>query len=120
MKEHKKAAEVGKWSHSGIVAHKEHCPLPVDWDNPTVLDTLNGKNKRALQYNLRLRESIHIQNEDTGPGRGLNEDWGGHLHTRAWLPALRKIDLGLWGSGGGLLALSIVSSFPLPPLLHLV
>ena len=25
------------------------------------------------------------------PGHGLNEDWGGHLHTRAWHPLFQKM-----------------------------
>ena len=49
---------------------------------------MNGKNKRALEYDLRLRESFYIQKLNTGPGHGLNEDWGGYLKTKAWLPVL--------------------------------
>ena len=89
--EHKKAVENKKWSHSGITAHKENCPLPVDWDNPQILDTMNAKNKKSLNFNLRLRESIHIAKENTGPGYGLNEDWGGYLKSRIWLPVFRTM-----------------------------
>ena len=90
-REHGKAAERGNWSHSGISAHKQHCDRPIDWEKPTVLDTMTGKNKLALQYNLRLRESLHIAKENCGPGHGLNEDWGGHLYTRVWHPLFQKM-----------------------------
>ena len=76
-KEHKKAYETQKWTHSGIVAHKQNCDQPIDWDNPTILDTMTGKNKTALYYDIRLRESLWIAKEKCGPGHGLNEDWGG-------------------------------------------
>ena len=90
-KEHGKVVERGNWSHSGISAHKQTCDHPIDWENPIVLDTMTAKNKLALQYNLRLRESLHIAKENCGPGYGLNEDWGGHLHTRVWHPLFQKI-----------------------------
>ena len=90
-KEDQKAAERGVWKHSGLSAHKQFCDEPVDWDNPVVLDTMTGKNKLALQYNLRLRESLHIAKENSGPGYGLNEDWGGHLYTRVWHPLFQKM-----------------------------
>ena len=90
-KEHQRAAERGNWKHSGISAHKQWCDEPVDWDNPVVLDTLTGKNKTVLQYNLRLRESLYIAKENCGPGHGLNEDWGGHLFTRVWHPLFQKM-----------------------------
>ena len=90
-KEHQKAAERGRWGHSGISAHKQFCDEAVDWDNPVVLDAMTGKNKAALQYDLRLRESLHIAKENCGPGFGLNEDWGGHLYTRVWHPLFQKM-----------------------------
>ena len=90
-KEHKKAYMTQKWTHSGIVAHKQHCDQPVDWENPKILDTLSGKKKTQLYFDIRLRESLWIAKENTGPGHGLNEDWGGHLKTRAWLPLFAKM-----------------------------
>jgi hypothetical protein len=75
-KDHQKAMEQKKWSHSGITTHKEHCPLPVDWDNPEILAAGFHKNKIFLKYSLRLRESLEIQRHDTGPERGSNKDWG--------------------------------------------
>ena len=90
-REHGKAVEKGQWSHSGISAHKQTCDLPIDWEKPTILETMSGKSKLGLQYNLRLRESLYIAKENTGPGHGLNEDWGGHLYTRAWHPLFEKM-----------------------------
>jgi hypothetical protein len=91
MKEHKKAANQGKCTHSGITAHKEHCPLPVDWNNPQVLATTSHKNKNVLKYKLCLRESLKIQRHDSGPGRGLNEDWEGYVRSHAWIPVFSKM-----------------------------
>ena len=90
-KEHGKAVEKAQWGHSGISTHKQTCDLPIDWEKPAVLETMSGKSKLALQYNLRLRESLYIAKENTGPGHGLNEDWGGHLHTRVWHPLFEKM-----------------------------
>lgn len=91
VKEHRKAVEHKKWSHSGITAHKEACDLPVDWENPQILATMAHKNKKVLKYNLRLREALQIQKNDCGPGRGLNEDWGAYLKTRAWVPVFNRM-----------------------------
>ena len=52
---------------------------------------MTGKNKTALYYDIRLCESLWIAKEKCGPGHGLNEDWGGHLRTRAWLPLFEKV-----------------------------
>ena len=81
----------GHWSHSGLSAHKQLSDKPIDWDNPKVLYTLTEKNKALHQYDLRLRESLHIAKENCGPGFGLNEDWGGHLFTRVWHPLFQKM-----------------------------
>jgi hypothetical protein len=91
VREHRKATKQGKWSHYGITAHKEACDLPVDWENPKILDTMAHKNKKVLKYNLRLREALHIQKNDCGPGRGLNKDWGAYLKTRAWVPVFNRM-----------------------------
>ena len=86
-----KAFETQKWTHSGIVAHKQVCDQLIDWENPKILDTMTGKNKTALYFDIRLRESLWIAKENSGPGHGLNEDWGGHLRTRTWLPVFEKM-----------------------------
>ena len=71
MQEHKKAAEKKQWGHSGIVAHKQHCPCPIDWENPTILEVMSNKNRQALKYSLRLCESLYIACKNTGPGMVL-------------------------------------------------
>ena len=52
---------------------------------------MSGKNRTALYFDIRLRESLWIAKENSGPGHGLNEDWGGHLRSRAWLPVFDKM-----------------------------
>ena len=47
-KEHKKPAEKGNRAYSGISAYKEHCKEPVNCENPIVLTTFSGKNKKCL------------------------------------------------------------------------
>ena len=74
-KEHESAV-IKNWSHSGITAHKEHCDAPIDWDNPDVLVTMQNRNKRALQYDLRVTEALEIRRNNCGLGKGLNEDMG--------------------------------------------
>jgi hypothetical protein len=47
-KEHRKAVELGKWSHSGLTRHKEHkehCDKPIDWDNPEIITHLAMRTK---------------------------------------------------------------------------
>ena len=61
-------------------------------EKPVVLDTMTGKKKLAFQYNLGLRESLHISKENLWPGHGLNEDWGGHLYTPVWHPLFQKMN----------------------------
>jgi hypothetical protein len=81
IKEYKHASETGNFVHSGISQHKEACASPVDWDNPDVITTLNDEFKFRLQYNLCIHEALEIQRRNCGQGRGLNEDWGGHVRT---------------------------------------
>ena len=89
--EHKRAAEKGNWSHSGIAAHKEHCSEPVDWENPTVLATFSGKNKKRLAYDTKVREALEIRRHNCGPGSGLNEDMGAYVKTSQWDPVFHKM-----------------------------
>jgi hypothetical protein len=75
-REHRKAAETGRWSHFGLTQHKEHCKQPVDWENPEILARMNFKDKNRLKFELRLSESLEIRCHGWGPNKGLNEDWG--------------------------------------------
>ena len=89
--EHKKAAEKENWAHSGISQHKQTCKAPVDWENPTVLATMSGKNKGRLAYDLKVQEALEIRRHNCGPGSGLNEDMGAYVKTSQWDPVFRKM-----------------------------
>jgi hypothetical protein len=78
MAEHRKAAEKGNWSHSGITQHKEHCHLPVD------------KNKKKRGFDLKVQEALEIKKNHSWPKRGLNEDYGAHMKTNH---CLKNFDL---------------------------
>ena len=93
-KEHKRAVETGNWHHSGISAHKEHCQSPIDWENPRVITTMNDKNKKKLNYDLKVREALEIRRHDCGPGRGLNEDLGAYVKSPSWNVVLHQMDNG--------------------------
>ena len=110
-KEHKKAFETQKWTHSGIVAHKQVCDQPIDWENPKILDTMTGKNKTALYFDIRLRESLWIAKENSGPGHGLNEDWGGAPKDADMASSFRENVVFMCRGGGGLLPFFFTSPF---------
>jgi hypothetical protein len=47
-KEHRKAAEQGKWAHSGLTQHKQNCMAPIE--TPEILSIANAKkNKDKLK-----------------------------------------------------------------------
>ena len=89
--EHKTATEKGNWAHSGISQHKEHCQESVDWENPKVLATMSGKNKKRLAYDLKVREALEIKRNNSGPGSGLNEDHGAYVKTTQWNPVFHSM-----------------------------
>ena len=73
--------EMTKDPKLGITQYKEHCSENVDWENPTVLATLSGKNKKRLAYDLKVREALEIKRNNCGPGSGLNKDTGAYVKT---------------------------------------
>jgi hypothetical protein len=80
--EHKKAIEKSDWHHSGLTQHLENCSHQIDWQiEPTIITTLANKNKKKLDYDLKIREALEIRCHNSGPGRGMNEDWGGHVES---------------------------------------
>ena len=93
IKEHRNAAEKGKWAHSGISQHKESCKVDVNWE-PEVLKSLNNKNKKKLTYDLKVREALEIKRHNCGPGKGLNEDFGAYVKTTQWNPVFHQMDKG--------------------------
>ena len=84
----------GNWSHSGISAHKEHCKEEIDWTKPTVITNKTGKNKKKLNYDLKVREALEIRRRNCGPGQGLNEDFGAYVKTTMWNPVFHQMDKG--------------------------
>ena len=92
MNEHCKAVEKEKWPHSGITQHKETCKANVDWENPTVITTMSNKNKKKLNFDLKVREALEIKHHDAGPGHGLNEDYGAYVKTYAWNTVFHHMD----------------------------
>ena len=82
--EHKKAIDRQQWHHSGVTQHYQHCPHQFDKENFDVVQSMQGKNKRRLGYDMRLREAIEIRKNKSGPGRGLNEDMGAYVKTDIW------------------------------------
>jgi hypothetical protein len=91
MVENKNAAEKGKWPHSGINQHKEHCHLPVDWENPKIITTMTNKNKKKLAFDLKVCEAVEIRKNQSWPERGLNEDFGAYIRTNTWAPVLNRL-----------------------------
>ena len=81
-KEHRKAAENGRWSHSGLTQHREKCSAPMDW-SPKVLSRVSDKNPQRLKHHLRVEEALWIRRLNCGPGIGLNEDYGSYVKTDA-------------------------------------
>ena len=80
--------------------------LPIDWEIPAILETMSGKSKLALHYNVRPRESLYIAMQNTGLGRILNEDQGRPppmevRHIRAWYPPLSRNDVLVGGRAEG-------------------
>ena len=51
-----------------------------------------GKNKKKLNYDLKVREAFEIKKANCGPGKGLNEDWGAYIKTDAWNPVFNTMD----------------------------
>ena len=91
-KEHGQAIQRENWHHSGISQHHQECDQPFDTTNMSVITTMQGKNKNQLAYNLKIREALEIRKNESGPGKGLNEDMGAYVKTDIWDPVLRTMD----------------------------
>ena len=89
-KEHHRAAQTENWHHSGIAQHKETCKEEVNWE-PKVLVNVTNKNKKRLAYDLKIREALEIRRHNSGPGHGLNEDYGAYVKTTAWNPVFNQM-----------------------------
>ena len=53
---------------------------------------MNNKNKKKLTYDLKIREALEIKRHDSGPGHGLNEDYGAYVKTGAWNPVFHQMN----------------------------
>ena len=87
--EHRKAAEQQRWSHSGLTQHMETCKATIQ--GPEVLYTANGRNKNP-KFDLRVTEALHIRRLNSGPGKGMNEDWGSYVTTQQWQPVFNRMN----------------------------
>ena len=52
---------------------------------------MQDKNKRRLSYNMRIREALEIRRNNSGPGKGLNEDMGAYVKTDIWDTVLNSM-----------------------------
>ena len=83
--EHMKAAQGGRWSHSGLTQHMEKCNGEIE--GPSILCTANSKSsKNGMKYDLRVKEALFIRRYDCGPFKGMNEDNGSYVKTTQWDP----------------------------------
>ena len=64
----------------------------TDPENASVITTMQGKSKKKLAYDIKIREALEIRRHNCGPGKGLNEDMGSYVKTDIWDPVLRTID----------------------------
>ena len=55
---------------------------------------MNDKNKKNLNYDLKVHEALEIRRHDCGPGRGLNEDLGAYVKSPSWNVVLHQMDNG--------------------------
>lgn len=111
------------WESSQVQSEKEFDP-----SNASVITTMQGKKKKKLNYDLKIREALEIRRNKCGPGKGLNEDMGAYVKTDIWDPVLHTLDILKWymwgrrGGGGpalslGFLSLSLLLVFsPIKPL----
>ena len=90
MKEHAGYVRRGEDS-SGIAQHLNHgCNGPVDFSRPEILARVQCRSKKQADYLLKIREGMEIRCHQTGPGKGLNDNWG-NLPTRQWDPLFAEI-----------------------------
>ena len=85
--DHKEAKGEGK----NPSKHLNHgCNGPVDFKNTEILAKVQCKTKKQAEFLLKIREGMNIRCHQTGPGKGLNENWG-NLPTRQWDPLFADI-----------------------------
>ena len=76
---------------SGISKHARHCSTgTIDWENPHIIASYADKNKKTLQKNLLIRESLEIKCQGTSTNNGLNDPQL-CVRSNAWDPILHKL-----------------------------
>ena len=83
-----------RWKEHGtaiISQHYEHCQEPLNCENFEPVVNMQGKKKKKLAYDMRVREALEIRRHGSGPGKGLNEDNGAYLKTDIWDTVLNSI-----------------------------
>ena len=88
--EHGRAVNKEQWHHSGVTQHHQHCDH-FNTENFSILHNMQGKNKRGLGYNMRIREALEIRRHKSGPGSGLNEDMDAYVKTDIWDTVLNSM-----------------------------
>ena len=79
-------------------SNKQQCKEEVNGE-PKVLVNVTNKNKKWLAYDLKIREALEIWRHNSGPGHGLNEDYGAYVKTTAWNPVFNQMG-DSWGEAG--------------------
>ena len=90
-KEHGYAINNETWSHSGITQHHQNCTQQFNKENFEIVTKMQGKKKRRLAYDIKIREALEIRHHGSGPGKGLNEDMGSYVRTDMWDTVLNHI-----------------------------
>ena len=99
--DHERAITKKKWEHSGITQHYEQCDKTFNKENFNVITTMQGKNKKKLVFDLKVWEALEIQRHNSGPGRGLNLDYGAYVKTDAWKPVFHHMEKSRKKRGAG-------------------
>ena len=87
--EHMRAAQIGKWGHSGLTQHMEKCDGEIK--GPEVICTVNAKaNKNSMKHDLK--EALYIKRLDCGPYKSMNLDNGAHVKTTQWDPVFAELN----------------------------
>ena len=80
---------------SGLSKHERHCPhAEINWENPKIIATFSDKNKKNLQQDLLIRESLEIRCRKTATAQGLNDPQLA-IRSNAWDPLLQKLKKGI-------------------------
>ena len=90
MKQHKADVESKKLDEhiSGISKHARSCTTGhIDWENPKIIAIF--QEKKNLQLNLSIRESLEIRKQDST--NHCYNDPQMAMKSKAWDPLLKKI-----------------------------